>query len=198
MGVEKLGTIKLNASVLDAKDERDLQKVFVKNQSLLKRFVARFFNRPHDIEDIVQETFVKALEAGSKTKILSPKAYLFQTAKNLSIKELSRCSTRLQNNMGDYLPEGVLVTETSTEDQVDNLRKLATFCQALRGLPVQCRRVYILRKVYGFSHKEIASRLGISTNTVERHIAKGILRCAEHMAAFGYRDEYSHGIKKHE
>lgn len=170
-------------------DEADLKQVFINNRSLLSRFVARFFKRPHDIEDIVQETFVKALEAESKDKIHSPRAYLFQTAKNLSLKELSRSSTRLQDNIGDYLPEGVLLTETSTEDQVENLQKLTLFCQALRGLPVQCQRVYILRKVYGYSQKEIAERLRISVNTVEKHIAKGILRCNEHMASFGYAQE---------
>jgi len=172
-------------------DTQDIRTVFVRYQELLKRFVARFFHRPHDIEDIVQETFVRAFEAESRSRIRSPRAYLFQTARNLSLKELSRSVNRMQDYMGDYLPEEVLLNETSTEEHVEHLQKLTIFCQALRGLPVQCQRVYILRKVYGFSHKEISASLGISVNTVERHIAKGILRCNEHMAAFGYTNEHS-------
>lgn len=189
MAVGRPDITRSSMSVDDTGDETDLKQVFINNRSLLSRFVSRFFKRPHDIEDIVQETFVRALEAESKDKIHSPRAYLFQTAKNLSLKELSRCSTRLQDNIGDYLPEGVLVTEATTEDQVESLQKLTLFCQALRGLPVQCQRVYILRKVYGYTQKEIAGSLEISVNTVERHIAKGILRCNEHMAAFGYAQE---------
>ncbi|MDT8398225.1 MAG: sigma-70 family RNA polymerase sigma factor [Pseudomonadales bacterium] len=187
MGEAESGITHVNAS--DRDEEGGIYITFLKNRLLLKRFVSRFFKRSHDIEDIVQETFVKALEAECKNKIQSPKAYLFQTAKNLSVKEVSKFSTRLQDSIEDYLPEGMLVTETTIEDQVESLQKLTLFCQALRGLPVQCRRVYILRKVYGYTQKEIAGSLGISENTVERHIAKGILRCNEHMTVFGYGRE---------
>ena len=36
------------------------------------------------------------------------------------------------------------------------------FCDAIRLLPLQCRKAFILRKVYGYSQKEIASNLDIS------------------------------------
>jgi RNA polymerase sigma-70 factor (ECF subfamily) len=39
--------------------------------------------------------------------------------------------------------------------------------------------VFTLRKVYGFSQKEIAERLQISENTVEQHLTKAARRCAQ-------------------
>jgi RNA polymerase sigma-70 factor (ECF subfamily) len=45
-------------------------------------------------------------------------------------------------------------------------------------LPLQCRRAFLLKKVYGLSQKEIAGYLGISESTVEKHVAKGLLHCA--------------------
>ena len=43
-------------------------------------------------------------------------------------------------------------------------------------LPIKCRKVFVLRKVYGYSQAEIAKKLGISLSTVETHITKGMHR----------------------
>ena len=43
--------------------------------------------------------------------------------------------------------------------------------------PAQCRRVFILRKVLGYSHKEISAAMGISVSTVEKHLARAMMRC---------------------
>ena len=37
--------------------------------------------------------------------------------------------------------------------------------------------VYLLRKVQGFSHKEIAVEMGIAVNTVEKHLMKAVAQC---------------------
>jgi len=54
---------------------------------------------------------------------------------------------------------------------------LGIHCEAVAGLPPQCRRVYLMRKVYGMSHKEIAGQLGIAVSTVEKHLIKGVKLC---------------------
>ena len=51
--------------------------------------------------------------------------------------------------------------------------------RAIQGLPDRCRQVFTLRKVYGYSQKEIALRLNISENTVEQHLTKAARRCAQ-------------------
>jgi len=54
-------------------------------------------------------------------------------------------------------------------------------------LPAQCRKVYLLRKVHGLSHKEISDRLEISISAVEKHILRGVLKCR------AYVKEREHG-----
>jgi RNA polymerase sigma-70 factor (ECF subfamily) len=51
--------------------------------------------------------------------------------------------------------------------------------EAIQGLPDRCRQVFTLRKVYGYSQKEIALRMNISENTVEQHLTKAARRCAQ-------------------
>ena len=41
--------------------------------------------------------------------------------------------------------------------------------EAVRQLPEQCRRVFVLKKVYGYSQREIAKELSLSESTVEKH-----------------------------
>ncbi len=52
-------------------------------------------------------------------------------------------------------------------------QELALLAAAVEQLPARCRQVFTLRKVYGFSQKEIAERLQISENTVEQHLHEG-------------------------
>lgn len=164
----------------------EISTVFQQYQSSLSRYIARFLPKAHDIEDIVHDTFLHTYEAQIKTHIRSPKAYLFRTARNLALKQLTKMSSRLTDYMEDCELSEVLLDNASLEEQAESQQKFAIFCEAVRRLPLQCRRVYILRKVYGFSHKEIAKHLDISVSTIEKHLAKGIIKCDEHLRANGY------------
>ena len=65
------------------------------------------------------------------------------------------------------------------EEIVNSHQELAMLVKAIQGLPDRCRQVFTLRKVYGYSQKEIALRLSISENTVEQHLTKAARRCAQ-------------------
>jgi len=60
-----------------------------------------------------------------------------------------------------------------------NAPELARVAEFVRSLPVECRQVFTLRKVYGYSGKEIAIRLGIPEHAVEAHLIQAARRCAQ-------------------
>ena len=157
--------------------------VYSELRSSLMRFAFRYFKRPQDIEDVVQEAFVKVLEAQNQREIHYPKSYLYQTVKNLALKQLDKSEHRLTDTVGDLLPDTVLLKTPSTEEQFESRQKFELFCRAVRQLPIKCRRVYIMRRVYGFSQKEIAAKMEISVKTVEAHLTKAIVRCTDYMDA---------------
>jgi RNA polymerase sigma-70 factor (ECF subfamily) len=72
-------------------------------------------------------------------------------------------------------------SKANVVDNVSSQQELDLYINALRSLPAQCQRVFVMCKVYGFSHKEIASKLGISVSTVEKHLIKGLSRCYKYM-----------------
>jgi RNA polymerase sigma-70 factor (ECF subfamily) len=166
---------------------RGLSGAFVTHQRSLKRFIGRFFSRVQDIEDIAQETYLRAFDAErAGEEVRSPKAFLFRIAKNAALNELARKSRLLTDCIEDSAASTVLGTGTSAEEQAMAQEKLDMFCNAVASLPPQCRKAFLMRKVHGLSHKEIAGRLGIATSTVEKHIASGLLRCSTFLREGGY------------
>ena len=64
-------------------------------------------------------------------------------------------------------------------------QELALLNEAIDTLPQRCREVLLLRKIKGLSHSEIAVLLGISANTVETQVARGMRRCIDYLRAKG-------------
>ena len=161
----------------------DMNTVYRELRSSLMRFAYRYYRKPQDIEDVVQEAFVKVCEAQSQREIQHPKAYMYQTVRNLAVRQLRKSDHKLTDTVGDMDFETILGSTPTLEEQFESRQKFELFCRAVRELPVKCQRVYILCRVYGFSHKEIAEHMDISVKTVEAHLTKAILRCGEYMDA---------------
>jgi len=81
----------------------------------------------------------------------------------------------------------------SPETQLYYKIKMNLLVKAIKTLPPQCQKVFIMRKVHGFSQKKIASKLKISTSTVERHITIALSRLNATLTEKGYSEtENSH------
>ena len=157
-------------------------------ESQLRHYLLRFLVRPQDVEDAVQDTFVRAYEAEKSQTIHSPSSFLFKVARNIALNELAKKSRQLMTYT--ERPEELADDQMATaEEELERQRRLAVLNQAIAGLPPQCRRVMIMRKVYGFTQKEVADRLNISPRTVEKHLTKAIQRCQEARASGQYEDD---------
>jgi RNA polymerase sigma factor (sigma-70 family) len=149
---------------------------FKNSQLSLRSFIARYVISPQDIDDVSQETFLRAYTAEQKKEIEHPKAFLFRIAKNLMLSEFSRKKRKITDYIEDYDNSEELLNTDNLESNIMAQQKLGIYCEALASLPTKCRRVVIMKKVYGMQNKEIARRLELSVSTVEKHIVKGIRR----------------------
>ena len=162
-------------------------ETFLAHRNALFRMIGRIV-RPNEIEDIVQETFIHSFAAARNQQIHNPQAFMFRTARNLALNCVNRAEQRLNTSIED-LDEFDFASDTDLlERQHHSEEMFVNFCRAVSSLPVHCRRVFILKKVYGLSQKEIASFLGISSSTVEKHIARGMTTTAEYLKTAGYTD----------
>ncbi len=143
----------------------------------LKRFIGRFMRAPSDIEDIAQEAFLRAYTVERSRPIEQPKSFLFRIAKHLALSQLTRKSRQITDYIEDSDDPSVIQLDHSAEEEISAHQMLRLHCDAVAELSPQCRQVYLLRKVQGCSHKEIAERLGIAVSTVEKHLMKSIAQC---------------------
>ena len=158
-----------------------ISSAFMENESAIKRFLRRFFSVSHDVEEVSQETFLKAFQAAKSREIEQPKAFLFGVARNIALKRLSKNARAIVEFVEDSQSCGDIADEVSLEDALESRQRMLIFAEAVSTLPAQCQRVFIMKKVYGLSHKEIAARLKISVSTVEKHVANGLFRCGDYM-----------------
>ncbi|MBB6522538.1 RNA polymerase sigma factor [Pseudoteredinibacter isoporae] len=162
-----------------------LSRTFLENIGQLKSYLGRFFSSSHDIEDILQDTYIKAVEAEKRYTINTPKAFLYKVSKNLALNYHDRAAQKLTDGIEDFDSLEVLFKSISLEDQFEQEDRFQQFCLAAKQLPPKCRKVFILKKVYGLSNSEIAERLNISISTVDKHLAKGLLQCREELQRRG-------------
>lgn len=160
-----------------------ITEVFLACRARLARIVSRIVP-PHDIEDIVQETYVRVCQYHAERGIDQPRALLLSVARNLALDHIKRADHRRTANFQDDLElEATLAREADDESYrtVASNEEFSRFCDAVRQLPVQCRRVFVLKKVYGYSQREIAKELGLAESTVEKHIASGMQHCIRYL-----------------
>lgn len=159
--------------------ESGIYSVFREQEAALRRFLRRISPSNSDIDDIAQETILRALQAERERDILQPKAYLYMIARNVVRDALDKKSRSVIDFIEDFAPESVSSNEPLVEDQVDGRQRMLLFWEAVATLPKQCQQVFVLKKVYGYSHAEISRELGISVSTTEKHVAGGLRRCVE-------------------
>jgi RNA polymerase sigma-70 factor (ECF subfamily) len=157
-----------------------LTEVFISYQSTIKSFISRIVI-PDDINDIVQETFVRSYEANLKKEIKYAKSYMLKTAKNIAFNHNSKWDNKFNDSLDDFVEPPVELCSNHFEDDYESKERFLSFCKATDQLSGSVRKCFILKKVYGLSQKEIAQHLQLSESTVEKHVAKGLLKSVQYM-----------------
>ncbi|NQZ21530.1 MAG: RNA polymerase sigma factor [Colwellia sp.] len=154
--------------------------LFVSYTANIKRYINRIVS-PNDIDDIVQETFIRTYEADLKQEIKYARSFMLTTAKNLALNHINKWDNKYNDSIEDFAYPTVELTSPPFEEQFESKERFLLFCRATEQLTDIVRKTFILKKVYGFSQKEIAHFLQLSESTVEKHVAKGLLKCAQYM-----------------
>ena len=166
--------------------ENQILKAYISCRDGLIRSILKMCIRQEDVDDILQETFLRVLNANAKTRITSPKDYLFMVSRNLIIERLSHRSREIAMEINDAL---VGVDDISADRSLHYRRKFEIFNDALCSLPEKKRRAILLRKFYGLSHHEIAKKMNVSVSSVEKYIASGVNQCKRILISQGYEFE---------
>lgn len=161
-----------------------LNQVF-QYRALLQRYLRKRMSSAEDIEDVIQETYLRIYTMRDYNAVESPKGLLLKIAHNLSVELVRRRSTRATDAVADVEALSLSSEMPLLDEQLDARQRFEAFCAAVDSLPPICRRAFVLRKVYKLSQHEISAVLGVSENTIEKHVAKGLIRCRDYLRAHG-------------
>lgn len=168
----------------EAESNRWFTEHVLPHEPMLRAWLQSRFAAAVEIDDVVQEAFLRVIRAHARGQLDSPKAFLFATARNLAIDrirhgQIARNAPLVQNEEWDVLYDADNITETVARNQ-----ELELLTEAIQSLPDRCRQVFTLRKVYGMSQSDIARTLGISEHTVSAQLTIGLQKCTRFMAKY--------------
>jgi RNA polymerase sigma-70 factor (ECF subfamily) len=145
------------------KNPGNTTQIFNQYRALLFSIAYRMLCNATDAEDIVQEAFVRWLQA-SDGEIQSPKAFLSTVVTRLCIDQLRSARARRELYVGPWLPEPIPTDQRQdlTETAILGESLSFAFLVMLESLGPLERAVFLLREVFDYDYAEIAAIVGKS------------------------------------
>jgi RNA polymerase sigma-70 factor (ECF subfamily) len=154
-------------------DKTALDELYNYYYPRLYSFAKRFLKVEDDINDILQDVFIKLWENRKNIKNVETfNAWIFTITKNAVITYF-RTKTKLvefESRVREMAISEGYFTDTTIEYE-EMKEKVGLFIELL---PEKRRQIFKLSREQGLSNKEIAGQLGISVKTVEDHIMHSI------------------------
>jgi RNA polymerase sigma-70 factor (ECF subfamily) len=141
----------------------------------LRAFITRMrLPEDLDVDDIVQECYSKLAAMESVEGIRNPRTYVFSIARTTVLMHIRRSKVVSIRAVEDIATYPIAADDPSPEQQVSDREQLHLLGLAVAELPDPVRRAFQLRMIDELSHKQIAERMGITENAVQKSIAKSI------------------------
>ncbi|MGA9660892.1 MAG: sigma-70 family RNA polymerase sigma factor [Pseudomonas alloputida] len=131
-------------------------------------------------EDVAHDAYLRVLERTGSEQIEHPRAFLYRTALNLVVDRHRRQLVRQAEPL-DALDADSRLHSSELQHDLQLDQRLALMQKALDELSRPCRDSFLLRKIDGLSHQQIADHLGISRSLVEKHIVNAMKHCRVRM-----------------
>lgn len=137
-------------------------------------YFARRVRDRSDLEDLVQDVFARIAARDSTVPIANLGAYVMRTAASVLVDRARHSAVRRGGMHVAFDSERHGGDEPDPERLLSAKEDLNAATAALLSLPERTRTVFVLRRLQGLRHREIADRLGISVSAVEKHMVRAV------------------------
>lgn len=157
-----------------------LDAVIADLRSELIVWLTRKGGAAEDVEDVVQEAFLRFHRAGHQLGSPDARPLLFVIARNLQRDRWKAGGREARRRMDEdvhTLDEGprALASDISpADDRLIQRQNLAAAAAVIRALPPRCRDAFLLHRFEALTYRQIAGRLGVSVSMVEKYIAEAL------------------------
>ena len=149
---------------MDQAKSQFITQLFEEQALPLVKYLTSRFNNPDEAREVAQEAWLRLYRLDHPEQLDNAKAFLFQTASNLSIDRLRRANLERRHAAQEEEVSGTL------EDSVDAQQTLSMIEAALFELPPKTRQAFVMHRRANLSYPAIAEQLGVSTSMVEKYI----------------------------
>ncbi len=162
-----------------ASDRETLNMLSRKYTDVLRRYFLRRRFSYQEAEDSTQDVFARMARKGGLADLLNLQAYLFETASSVATDRYRRNAARQVDSHQSYDEALHAPADFSLEEIHQGRSDVERLIAALNELPERSRNAFLLARMEGLTHSEIARRLGVSVSAIEKHVIKA----AAHLAA---------------
>jgi RNA polymerase sigma-70 factor (ECF subfamily) len=171
-------------SALAKDQESSLEELYHYFYPRLYEFSRSFLKQEQDIDDILQEVFIRIWL--NRKKIKDPAtfdSYIFTITRNLLLNKLR---SRLNHQkLNEEMRKLSVAKEYENIDLLQYQELKHRVEELIDQLPERQKEIFVLSRTEGMSHKEIANRMEITTKTVEYHISLAIKFLKEKLNGHG-------------
>lgn len=145
----------------------------LRGEPALNRFFLRFVRAHLDV-DVAPQGLLRTYADERNPPTSEPKSLLWRIARQIARSTLDRKARQITDYVKDADQSERAQPESFPADELSDQELLGLHCESVAELKPQCRQVYLLRKVHGFSQEEIGDHLGLSVTTVQKHLMTAI------------------------
>lgn len=147
----------------------------------LTSFIRHNWRIAEDVMELRQDIYERVLVGCREELPTNTKAFVFTVARNHLINQAVRARIVSFDLVADLESEAPVSDLLATERHLDARDQLRRARDGLEALPPRCREVVQLRKVEGLTTREVAERLGVGLDTVERQLTMGMRALVDFM-----------------
>lgn len=160
------------------------------HEAALKSYLRHTYPVVRDVDDVVQESYLRVWRERGTRPVQFAKAFLFKVARHLAIDLARRRKIFPEESVGDFEQLHVIEERSEVVDTINRQEKSRLLAEAIDRLPTRCREIVILRKLHALPQREVALRLGLAEKTVESQLARGLKRCEVYLRKRGIHHYY--------
>lgn len=177
----------LTSAPLTALDEDAADRSRIANDAMLAHhdfltaYIARRIRTPQDVEDYVQDVYVRVIQATSpQTEIRNWRGILGRVASTVIVDRHRRDTARRRDGHVELSEDMLSIADPLTDPEAATIRRarLTRVEEVLAQADACCRSAFVMARIEGLSHREVAGQLAIPVVAVGRCIEKIVARLA--------------------
>jgi RNA polymerase sigma factor (sigma-70 family) len=160
-----------------------LRDVVREDGPALRRFIQSKLHDANEAEDLLQDLYLRLLQSSDAVRLAeSRRAYLVGMARNL-LRDRYRHTQVRERALAEIEQQQLGRFEPPLQERALQARQGgAAMRRAMERLRPKHREIYVLSRVEGVCNSDIASKLGVSLRSVERHVSEISLYMRETLA----------------